>query len=30
VFEISAAPFALPVSNRLTRASERAVKVKVL
>lgn len=30
VFEISAAPFALPVSNRLTRASERAVKVKAL
>lgn len=30
VFEISAAPFALPVSNRLTRASERAVKVRVL
>ncbi|GGC07346.1 hypothetical protein GCM10011494_27450 [Novosphingobium endophyticum] len=30
VFEISAAPFALPVANPLTRAEERAVTVKVL
>lgn len=30
VFEISAAPFTLPVANPLTRAKERAVAVKVL
>lgn len=30
VFEITAAPFTLPVSNTLTRAEERAVTVKAL
>ena len=30
VFEIEAAPFTLPLRNRLTRAAEEAVKVKLL
>ena len=30
VFEMTAAPFTLPVSNKLTRAEERAVTVKAL